>query len=108
MSEDVAAEHASPGEPPRGEISPRLTSSTRIAHNLRVPMRDGVELALDLLRPDLPGPLPIVLVRTPYDKMLSRAGKSEFYQRLAQRGYIVAFNDCRGRFNSDGVFRPVL
>jgi putative CocE/NonD family hydrolase len=25
---------------------------------------------------------------------------------MAERGYIVALNDCRGRFNSDGVFRP--
>jgi uncharacterized protein len=106
VSEDVAAEHASPGEPPRGEISPRLTSSTRIVHNLRVPMRDGAELALDLLRPELRGPLPVVLVRTPYDKVLARSRKDNFYEHLAQRGYVVAFNDCRGRFNSDGVFRP--
>jgi putative CocE/NonD family hydrolase len=105
-ADDVAAEHASPGEPPRGEISPRLTSATRVLHNLRVPMRDGVELALDLLRPDLPDPLPVVLLRTPYDKVEQRTGRPELYERLAQRGYIVAFNDCRGRFNSDGVFRP--
>ena len=58
MAEPGPAEHPQPGEPPRGEISPRITSSTRVVHGLRVPMRDGVELALDLLRPDVPGPLP--------------------------------------------------
>ncbi|WP_157248230.1 CocE/NonD family hydrolase [Nonomuraea typhae] len=86
------------------ETSPVLTETTRVVHGLRVPMRDGVELSLDLVRPDLPGPLPVVLVRTPYDKVSSRDG--ELYVKLAQRGYITAFNDCRGRFNSDGVFRP--
>ena len=100
---DQPAEQAASGEPPRGPVSPRLTSTTRITHNLRVPMRDGVELAVDLLRPELPGPLPVVLLRTPYDKMLTR---SDVYEKLAQRGYIIAFGDCRGRFNSDGVFRP--
>jgi putative CocE/NonD family hydrolase len=99
------AEHAQPGEPPRGELSPRVSTKTRVIHNLRVPMRDGVELALDLVRPveDL-GPLPVVLFRTPYDKVSSRQG--EMTQLLAEHGYIVATNDCRGRFNSDGVFRP--
>jgi uncharacterized protein len=106
MSEDLAAENAAAGEPPRGEISSRLTSNTRLIHNLRVPMRDGIELALDVLRPDLPGAFPVVLVRTPYDKVLARTRKAAFHARLAQRGYIVAFNDCRGRFNSDGVFWP--
>jgi hypothetical protein len=106
LDENKPAEHSQPGEPPRGDISPRITTTTRIVHNLRAPMRDGVELAVDLLRPDVSGPLPVVLVRTPYDKVLDRAGHAELYERLAQRGYIVAFNDCRGRFNSDGVFRP--
>jgi uncharacterized protein len=105
VNKDVAAENASPGEPPRGDISPRQTSDTRVQHNLRVPMRDGVELSLDLIRPDIEGPLPVVLVRTPYDKVMERTGK-EFYEKLAQRGYIVAVQDVRGRFNSDGEFFP--
>ena len=104
MSPDRPAEQPQPGEPPRGPLSPPVTSVVRIVHGLRVPMRDGVELALDLLRPDLPDPLPVVLTRTPYDKVNSQY--SPIYQRLAQHGYIVALNDVRGRFNSDGVFRP--
>jgi putative CocE/NonD family hydrolase len=98
------AEQPQPGEPPRVPLRPRLTGSTRLIHDLRVPMRDGVELSLDLLRPDLPGPLPVVLIRTPYNKVLSHG--SPLPRLLAERGYIYAFNDCRGRFNSDGVFRP--
>ena len=104
MTEIRPAELPQPGEPPRAEVSPRLTSMTRVVHGLRVPMRDGVELSLDLVRPDLPGPLPVVLVRTPYDKVSGR--NAQLYERLAQRGYVLAFNDCRGRFNSGGVFTP--
>jgi putative CocE/NonD family hydrolase len=104
MNKDQPADKPQPGEPPRGVVSPRLTKVTRLVRGLRVPMRDGVELALDLLRPDLPGPLPVILTRTPYDKVSIH--QSEFYQRFVHQGYIVALNDCRGRFNSDGVFRP--
>ncbi|GAB2604898.1 CocE/NonD family hydrolase [Kribbella endophytica] len=80
----------------------------RVRHDLRVPMRDGVELALDLVRPDLDGPLPVVLVRTPYDKTMTRAGDAAQFRRIAGEGYIVAVNDCRGRFNSGGEFFPYL
>ena len=104
MTAPGGAERPQAGEPPCGAMSPVLTETVRVVHNLRVPMRDGVELSLDLVRPDLAGPLPVVLVRTPYDKVNShRAG---LFARLARHGYIVALEDCRGRFNSDGVFQP--
>ena len=90
---------------PTGEISQRVTSTTHIQHDLRVPVRDGVELSLDLIRPDVPGTYPVVLLRTPYDKTGARA---PFLQELAKRGYIVALNDIRGRFNSDGEFTPYI
>jgi predicted acyl esterase len=72
---DLPAVEPQPGEPPRGELSPRLSASARLVQGLRVPMRDGVELSLDLLRPDLPGRLPVVLYRTPYDKVGRIASK---------------------------------
>ncbi len=106
MTEAKAADVAAPGEPPRGDISPKLTTRTRLEHGLLVPMRDGTRLSLDLIRPELPNPLPVVLVRTPYDKVLERSRRADFYVSLAQRGYIVAVQDCRGRFNSDGEFFP--
>ena len=102
------AELASPGEPPRGEISPRITSKVRVVHNLRAPMRDGVELSVDLVRPDVEGRFPVILMRTPYDKTVARANSEGQFRNLAERGYIVAVNDCRGRFNSDGRFFPYM
>lgn len=88
---------------PSGEVSaPQY--STRTIHDVLTPMRDGVHLAMDLLRPEATGPFPVILHRTPYDKVSYRA--NAFYQDLARRGYLVAIQDCRGRYNSDGVFDP--
>lgn len=88
---------------PAGSISRKTGVKTTIVHGLLSPMRDGTLLSLDLIRPDAPGAYPVVLVRTPYDKTRSR---TPFYQSLAERGYIVAIQDTRGRFNSDGTFFP--
>lgn len=88
---------------PQGPISPRSGETPHLVHGLMTPMRDGTLLSMDLIRPAAPGRYPVVLVRTPYDKTTSRR---PFYWELAERGYIVAIQDCRGRFNSDGDFFP--
>lgn len=83
------------------------TYSLRSVRDVLAPMRDGVLLAMDLLRPDAEGRFPVILVRTPYNKVAYRSSPSApFQEELARRGYIVAVQDCRGRFNSDGVFDP--
>jgi putative CocE/NonD family hydrolase len=74
---------------------------------LHVPMRDGVRLATDVYRPALqvagaPPPLPILLQRTPYNKR--RADYVEQGRFFARHGYIVALQDCRGRYASEGRF----
>lgn len=89
---------------PSGATSP-ATYSSRNQYDVLTPMRDGVLLAMDLLRPDAPGAFPVILVRTPYDKVSFR-GKNLLVPELVRRGYIVAIQDCRGRFNSDGEFDP--
>src|SRR5580658_3151635 len=86
---------------------PLYKYSLRTVRDLLAPMRDGVLLAMDLLRPDAPGRFPVILVRTPYNKVAYRSSPSaSFQEELARRGYIVAVQDCRGRFNSDGAFDP--
>jgi len=75
--------------------------------NVMVPMRDGVKLATDIYRPAVNGvpvdeKLPILLQRTPYNKQ-----NKEFVEQgkfFAKHGYIVAIQDCRGRYKSEGVF----
>jgi len=67
-------------------------------------MRDGVALAADIYLPDSPLPAPVLLCRTPYDKQM------EFYVdwafRFVAAGYVVAIQDCRGRYASDGTWAP--
>ena len=88
---------------PAGTVSPKTGVKTAVVHGRLSPMRDGTLLSMDLIRPDAAGTYPVVLVRTPYDKTQAR---SPFLTSLAERGYIVAIQDTRGRFNSDGVFFP--
>lgn len=73
----------------------------------RVAMRDGVRLATDVYLPALggralPGPFPVVLERTPYDR--SRAWHSITARYFARRGYVALVQDVRGRYASDGDF----
>src|SRR5436190_4352038 len=70
-----------------------------------VSMRDGVKLSTDLYRPArggkaVEGRFPVLMYRTPYNK----AGQKSAGAYFAQRGYIVAVQDCRGRFGSEGEF----
>src|SRR2546426_956305 len=62
-----------------------------------VPMRDGVKLATDVYLPDGPGPWPVVLERTPYDRTKQGAKLATF----GRSGYAVAVQDWRGLFASE-------
>ncbi|MSS72230.1 MAG: CocE/NonD family hydrolase [Candidatus Latescibacteria bacterium] len=77
---------------------------TTLEENLPAPMRDKTLLRADVYRPEGDGPFPVLLCRTPYDKGKHR----ELGHRLAERGYLVVVQDCRGRYASDGAFRPGL
>ena len=72
--------------------------------NVQATMRDGTVLRADVYRPDAPGKFPILLQRTPYDKSLETS--AEITHRLAECGYVSVIQDVRGRFASDGEFRP--
>jgi len=89
-----------------------------VERDLPVPMRDGVVLAIDIYRP-AHGRWPVILERTPYDKTApSRAeldrGESEPRSRadvaaaFVRHGYVVAYQDCRGRHASGGSFTKYL
>ena len=78
-----------------------------IEKHLQVAMRDGVHLATDVYRPAGPGPFPVVMMRLPYNKeqpvLLFLAGD---ILRVAQAGYAVVVQDCRGTWASGGEFSP--
>ncbi|HET6380847.1 MAG TPA: CocE/NonD family hydrolase, partial [candidate division Zixibacteria bacterium] len=78
----------------------------RIDKNVMVPMRDGVRLATDVYRLDGAAPIPVLLVRTPYNKEHAVAGIGVPFDilRAVQAGYAVVIQDVRGRYASEGVF----
>lgn len=82
-----------------------------------VPMRDGVRLATDVFFPEHAGrgPWPALLERTPYDKRAARVneytrdhpevfGREELARFFTDAGFVVVFQDCRGRYGSEGRF----
>ncbi len=66
--------------------------------NAAVKMRDGITLRADIYRPQSEGKFPVLLQRTPYDK---NSGVN-FGLKAAARGYVVIFEDVRGRYASEG------
>jgi putative CocE/NonD family hydrolase len=77
----------------------------RVDTDVAVPMRDGVVLRADVLRPDQGGPFPVLVYRTPYGKENDRLAYTTV-EKAVQRGYAVVVQDVRGRYRSDGEFRP--
>lgn len=73
--------------------------------NLAVPMRDGVVLRADVLRPLEDGKFPVLVYRTPYGKDAAEQDYTTF-RHAAERGYAVVIQDVRGRYQSSGEFRP--
>ncbi|MCF6473276.1 CocE/NonD family hydrolase [Nonomuraea sp. MG754425] len=78
------------------------TPDIGIAHDLGVPMPDGVVLRADRYRPRGAGPLPVVLMRTPYGK--HRPDARVTARVLARRGMQVVVQNARGTFGSGGRF----
>jgi putative CocE/NonD family hydrolase len=81
-------------------------------YEYRIPMRDGVRLFTSVYVPkDASKPHPIVMTRTPYsvgpygiDVYRENLGPSP---RFGRSGYIVAYQDVRGRYMSEGTFVDV-
>jgi uncharacterized protein len=73
--------------------------------HISVPMRDGVLLSANVYRPGIGGTFGTVLIRTPYGK---GADISANHQAFVDHGYAVVVQDVRGRYESQGVFRPVV
>ncbi len=83
--------------------------AVELERNVMVPMRDGVRLATDLYKPVGAGSrLPVILIRTQYNKakfVASEDRRDRAVQMFAGQGYVVATQDIRGRFESEGVYQ---
>ncbi|MBN1222252.1 MAG: CocE/NonD family hydrolase [Candidatus Aminicenantes bacterium] len=81
----------------------------RVEKSVMVPMRDGVKLSTDIYFPvGAEGKLPVILVRTPYNKNTYHALPPDhpynFIHMFVSHGYILAVQDCRGKFESEGDY----
>jgi putative CocE/NonD family hydrolase len=90
-----------------------------VERDIMVRTRDGVGLATDVYRPEGSGSFPIILERTPYDKsapsrsertaaVAAPRSRAEVAAYFVAHGYAVAYQDCRGRYHSEGRFTKYL
>jgi uncharacterized protein len=84
---------------------PPRRNKVAIERNLRVPMSDGTVLLADHYLPIVSRLAATVLVRCPY----GRRGPFGLLngQLIAERGYHVVLQSCRGTFGSGGDFEPM-
>jgi len=94
------------GVTPSPVYAQALTSipEIQVQSNVAVPMRDGVHLAADIYLPNQPGPFPVLLTRTPYNKNRG-AREARLY---AEQGYAVVVMDSRGIYGSEGEWSPYV
>ena len=102
----------------KGRPLPLVKPEINVEHDVVTPMRDGTILRADVYVPERVVPVgaagaadmgrgfPTLVCRTPYDK--SRERDEARYRGLAENGYAVVVQDKRGRWASDGVYRPMF
>jgi len=81
------------------------TNDYSVSRDVRIPMRDGVELFADVLEPKGPAS-GTVLVTSPYG--VNVLGSAMTGGMFANRGYRVVLVRCRGTFGSGGSFEPFM
>lgn len=96
---------------------PAIASYTKKSY--MIPMRDGTKLFTVVLSPTgYDKPVPFLIQRTPYgadwpvkeDSAIATDNLPGYYRSMAKEGYILVFQDIRGKFKSEGTFemnRPV-
>ena len=84
---------------------PPATGDYTVERGIRIPMRDGVELAADLYRPSTT-PVGTLLARGPYGRSMLQA--LPMARVFAARGYVALFVSSRGTFGSGGEFGPMV
>ncbi len=90
---------------PVGQQPPPDLAAAFDQRDAMIPMRDGVKLHTVIYTPkQQSGSLPIVLQRTPYGVAGAGASLGTSLKELADEGYIFAFQDIRGRYESEGSF----
>jgi uncharacterized protein len=77
-----------------------------VVPNVRIPLRDGINLSADIYRPDGLAAAPVLLTRTPYGKQHPTFVR--WARHFAQNGFAVVVQDVRGRWESEGEWYPFV
>jgi putative CocE/NonD family hydrolase len=84
---------------------PPVKSEVALEFGVPVSLRDGVTARISVYRPAAQrDPLPVILLITPYQADAFHPTAMYF----AQRGYVVATADTRGRGHTDGDWKPFV
>ena len=79
-----------------------------VTRDVMVTSRDGVRLAADVYLParggTVTGRFPAIVERTPYNKATTADALTKYF---VPRGYAVVMQDVRGRYKSEGKWRPI-
>src|SRR5712691_4121970 len=76
-----------------------------VESGLEVAAPGGIALITDHYIPQLPGPRPTLLVRTPYGRRFP--WDELFGAQFARQGFHVVIQSCRGTGGSGGEFEPM-
>lgn len=80
----------------------------RVAGDVPVEMRDGVNLMTDIYLPAGSGPFPVILTRLPYGTKTEFAFQSATGHFFAENGFAYVTQNVRGRFGSEGTFSAYI
>ncbi|TCJ89794.1 hypothetical protein DFR71_6434 [Nocardia alba] len=88
----------------RAGLPPATRSRVRVERDVPVKMPDGISLLTDRWYSTSEGSDPIVLIRSPYGRQMVASDA----RLLAERGFTVIVQSCRGTFGSGGEFVPMF
>ena len=76
--------------------------------DVRVEMRDGINLLTDIYIPVGDGPFPVILSRVPYGTKSDYILQPAYGKYFTDRGYVYVSQNVRGRFGSEGEFTAYI
>jgi putative CocE/NonD family hydrolase len=89
---------------PLAALSEGTEHPIKVVKSNMVPMRDGTLLSTDIYIPEGAGDkLPVILLRTVYGKN-TVFDNSPALRAALQKGYVIAVQDIRGRYESEGAY----
>jgi len=84
-----------------------MHSKIKVERQVKIPMRDGINLTADIYRPSgVDIALPVLLMRLPYGRAIASTVTYAHPSWYAMQGYIVVIQDVRGCGTSEGEFYP--